>query len=295
MAQPTATLISGVVITVGINYWQIQISQKNREQDLEISRENNEEEILQKYLDGIEKLLLINNLDNGNDNNPARNIARFKTLTVLRRLTLKPEVHKTIILQFLYDANLIFIPEGRNRVSKLSLASCNFQKVNLYAVKLKKAYLNGVDFFRANFSNAILEEATLIGANLQEANLIQANLIQANLTRANLARANFSNATLLGANLFFADLVGADLFFADLVGADLKGATLYQANLYGANLYRTNSLDITQLKLAKNWEKAIYTPAQWDYGKFRLILKDEKANKAKIEEIRNLTEGTVTF
>ena len=62
-----------------------------------------------------------------------------------------------------------------------------------------------------------------------------------------------------------------------------------------ANLYLNQSLDIERLKLAKNWEKAIYTKAKWDDNNFRLIPIDELANKAKIEEIRDLTEGYVKF
>ena len=142
LAQPTATLLVGFFVTLFVNHQQLKISQENRKQDLEISeanrkqeliiaQENNEEEILQKYLDSMEKLLLNNNLDDFCENNQARNVARFKTLTVLRRLILKPQLHKNIILKFLYDAKLIIVSDGRYKHSKLSLVSCDFQEADL--------------------------------------------------------------------------------------------------------------------------------------------------------------------
>lgn len=284
-AQPTATLLVGFGVTLLVNYQQIQINQKNREQDLEISQQNNEEEILQKYLEGIETLLLKYNLDDFNQDNQARNIARFKTLTVLRRLTFKPERHKSIILQFLYDAELITILRNQKTISKLNLNSCDFQKANLEGANLEGANLGGVNFQGVNFI-----EATLIGASLRGANLQGAYLLGVNFLLANLIGTNFQGAYLGAA--YFRD---ADLRRANLQEAYLEATKLQGANLQEAYLYQTTYLDIKQLKLAKNWEKAIYAEAEFDYQLLQWIPKDKATNEAKIEEIRNLTEGIVQF
>jgi uncharacterized protein YjbI with pentapeptide repeats len=93
------------------------------------------------------------------------------------------------------------------------------------------ADLSGADFNKAN-----LVLTHLGAANLTEANFNGANLCDANLSEANLSEANFSDAVLVGA-----------LF----QGADLNKAKLEE---------NVKDLSPFQIKTAKNWEHAYYSP-----------------------------------
>ncbi|MEW6496342.1 MAG: pentapeptide repeat-containing protein [Cyanobacteriota bacterium] len=113
---------------------------------------------------------------------------------------------------------------------------------------------------RINLSNAVLMSANFAGANLLEADLTNATLLGANLTKAILLEANLTDAILVNANLTGANLKGANLTEAFFRGANLKGATLLGANLKGAYLRTAKNLTPEEVKRAKNWEQAIYSP-----------------------------------
>jgi len=93
------------------------------------------------------------------------------------------------------------------------------------------------------------KRADLSGANLQKAYLGGANLQEADLREANLFKANLQEADLREANLFKANLQKAYLGEANLQGAKLQGANLREATGFTAS----------QVKLAKNWELALYS------------------------------------
>lgn len=202
------------------------VTKKIDDRKFEINVQNNQEEILEKYLENIERLLLYEN----KSETMIVSIVEFRTLTVLRRL--KSLDDKSIILKFLYHTGLISYEKNRNNIF-LYLGLCDFQNV-----KLKKTNLQGI----------YLQEANLKGANLEEANLQGAKLKGANLQKANLK----------------------------------------QANLLGADLFEANLPDIKQLKLANNWNQAVYTQAVYSIEKKIWVPKDKEANNAKIIEIETL-------
>lgn len=45
-------------------------------------------------------------------------------------------------------------------------------------------------------------------------------------------------------------------------------------------------LNLQQIKSACYWEEAIYSEAQWDKNRSQWVIKDEKANQQKIEELK---------
>ena len=130
----------------------------------------------------------------------------------------------------------------------------------LCGATLTRINLQGADLTKANLHDAFLNRA-----NLQDANLMDANMLGAYLTGANLQRAYLPYANLLGADLSGADLQGADLTQAKLAHADLTGANLQDVNLLGANLPGADLSGIEgralkQIKSAKGWESARYSP-----------------------------------
>ncbi|BAY87930.1 pentapeptide repeat-containing protein (plasmid) [Calothrix parasitica NIES-267] len=164
------------------------------------------------------------------------------------------------------------------RVKKRNLSGVNLSNTYLSSANLEHANLQG-----ANFSGANLEDANFSDANLEDANFRGANLQYANFRNANLQYANFRSANLRGTYLRLANLGDANLQGANLEDAYLSGANLEDTNLSGANLTNTNfsnaklennrffrlytyftieTKNITpeQIKKAKNWEKAVYSP-----------------------------------
>ncbi len=103
------------------------------------------------------------------------------------------------------------------------------------------------------------ERADLSKANLTEANLYQANLTQAKLIQASLPGANLQGADLTSANLSGAYFTVANLREANLREANLQRADLREANLQGADLREATGLTASQVKIAKNWELALYS------------------------------------
>ncbi len=128
------------------------------------------------------------------------------------------------------------------------------KKADLVRANLRVAYL-----FDANLQEAFLTEANLQGANLSLANLQGAVLYGANLQGAALRLANLQKAYLRGANLQKADLREANLFKANLQKAYLGEANLQGAKLQGAALREATGFTASQVKLAKNWELALYS------------------------------------
>lgn len=240
--QPAKTLwdwlqLAGIPVVLGVGTLifttrQTQISEANRKQqhetELQIAKNQQQEELLRTYFDKISDLLLDKELSS---NPKIQSIVRARTLAVLPRLNAE---RKTIVLRFLHDSDLL-------QYVKSVLYSRDLSYIDLNRIDLSGADLSGADLSRANLSGANLGGADLSGANLHEALLLNtrlrsAKLIDADLSGANLYQANLSGALLLDARLSGANLQGASLQGATLFRADLSGASLRDANLSGAKV-----------------------------------------------------------
>ncbi len=112
-----------------------------------------------------------------------------------------------------------------------------------------------LDLAKSSLSGVKLKQPNLQRTSLVEANLQGAVLLQANLQHASLYKANLQNAELIAANLQGAILEGANLQSANLDAADLQ-----DTDLRNANLQDVMWLQIDQIKSARNWEQALYSP-----------------------------------
>lgn len=98
---------------------------------------------------------------------------------------------------------------------------------------------------------------------------------------------NFQDADFQYAYLDNLDLREANLENANLSYTYLNQTIFKGANLTYANLYKAKKLSVDELKLACNWEKAIYTEPHWDKKQGRFVAKDEKKNQAEIQKMKN--------
>ena len=214
-----------------------QAAEDRAKLEREIAADRQQEAALQAYLDRMAELLLSEKLREDKESKEASNVARVRTLTVLRELN---AARNGIVLRFLRDSELagredldLFVAA---HLEGADLKGVYLSDVNLQHARLDGANLQGAFFSNANLQNAILHLTNLERAHLQKVNLKGAVLRNANLESAALYWANLQNANLEGANLQGANLQGADLQGANLKGANLEGANLKDADLQGANL-----------------------------------------------------------
>jgi hypothetical protein len=137
--------------------------------------------------------------------------------------------------------------------TEIDLTGANLTKASFKKAILNRAILKKAILFRTDFQEAELEEANLNHAYLYLANLEKAILHKSSLQYAVLNGANFQGAILRQANL-----QGANLQGANLQGANLLSTNLENANIENTDLRSTQNLNLTQVKKAKNWQKAIY-------------------------------------
>jgi uncharacterized protein YjbI with pentapeptide repeats len=144
-----------------------------------------QEEALQRYLDRMQELILDKGLRRSEEDEEIRDVARTRTLAVLRSLDGN---QKGQVVRFLYESNLI---------GKAVREELGERRTLLEAT---------IDLRTADLSYANLFDAILMGANLTNANLSSVNLSFANLTDADLRGANLNSTYLNCTDLSYANL-----------------------------------------------------------------------------------------
>ena len=187
-------------------------------------------------------------------------------------------------------------------LQRANLGGVNLQRARLWRANLQGAFLRWANLQKAMLREANLQQTSLLHASLQEAYLGRANLQQADLGRANLQQAHLSSVNLQQANLQLANLQQAYLGGANLQQANLSPANLQQANLRSANLQEADleganlrqavlesaeNLTPEQIKLACNWDKAIYKGEWNDEKKAWVAIEPDNTNY--IEELKQET------
>jgi uncharacterized protein YjbI with pentapeptide repeats len=194
----------------------------------EIATDRQQEAALQAYLDRMAELLVEKKLRTSK-NKEVRDVARIRTLTMLRGLD---AVRKGFVVAFLYEAHLISAEK-----TIIFLANADLSSADLRGILLIGANLLGTDLTSADLTGSNLSSGWLMYATLHNANLSDIYLKGSKLEYSNLRNANLSHSKLTGANLTAADLTDANLTDADLTDAivtseqlatakSLKGATM---------------------------------------------------------------------
>ena len=218
-----------------------------------------QEAALQKYFEQVGELLIgKRSLRDATPSDHLGTIARAQTLTVLEGLD--PE-RKRILLQFLYESDLIKVDKP-----VVNLEKANLREANLSEADLEKANLERARLKRANLSEADLKKANLKRARLRRANLSEADLKKANLESARLRRANLSEADLEKANLRSARLKRANLWKADLKEANLKKADLRMTDLREAKNLTQEQIDAACGDETTKLPDPLHRPAHWSEG-----------------------------
>lgn len=241
-----------IVVIVAANFsaqqnHDLQIAAAQRQQDIAISTDQQRQATLETYLDRIQDLLTNAHLSDPKASAEIRAIARARTLTALTRLD--PD-RKRIIIQFLYEANLI------NNKTGIDLRDADLSNANLATLNLSGSEFDGADLDGANFNDANLNNTYIDGANLLDATFSNTSLDGTHFGCATkgsffscttLINADFRNALLNGTDFFGAHLVGARfdcIIYSNnnaetcqiLSDVNFIGTSLERANLRGADL-----------------------------------------------------------
>jgi uncharacterized protein YjbI with pentapeptide repeats len=220
------------------------LAEKRAQNDQKIAADGLEEGTLQGYLDRMTELLLDKALRSSGVDTEVRAVARARTLTSLRKLN---EIRKSILVQFLYDADLINIKTATDKPI-IDLSGADLDGIDLRNTRLPRITLSGLYMRKSDLSMAILDGADVSQSDLSESKLqasfVGSDLSMSFLNNSDLKGANLSGSTLVETNFTNADITmvlfnNANLTGANLTGANLTGANLTGANLTGANLTRT--------------------------------------------------------
>ena len=237
----------------------------------DIAEANLREEAFQAYIDRM-AAILINNKSrselfsgvNGKDyeDNSVRDIARIRTVTILRRL--ENDINRqNRILHFLHDAELLqFLLKNAN-LSGINLSGDNFSGVNLRDVNFTNANLCGANFSESNLNGANFTNANLCGANLEKAHIQDTKFINSDLSNTRLVNAKTWYEEEIDDNFYPSEYEEDGKYYPDynnviFYETDFYGAKLTDADLVSTNLKAAKNLTAEQLKEAKNWDEAIY-------------------------------------
>jgi pentapeptide repeat protein len=170
---PVVLAIGGYLFTYTISRNERKAADRHNETEREIALDNQREAALQEYIDKMSELLLHEKLREAAELDEIVTIAQVRTLTVLPRLDAKL---KKSLLQFLFDARLIYI---NRHIIDLGSADLSFADLN-------NAVLSNIDLSGANLVGAMLDFSNLTFADLSRASLYRANLFGAVLRRGGL-------------------------------------------------------------------------------------------------------------
>jgi hypothetical protein len=222
------------------------------------------EAVLQAYFDRICELLLKHDLAESVKGDSVMDVARARTLTVLRQLDGE---RKGLLLRFLYESELesdligrLAEPEGKEGQRAIVAAphGANILRVYSAGADLRGAQLVSASLMGADLRGANLTGACLRGADLRSAKLAGTRLVAVDMEGAKLVAASLKDADLRGAKLAGAEMTRAYLTGANLVGADLSDTELTGAYLASVDLSGAKVADV-QLAQARSLEGATLT------------------------------------
>jgi pentapeptide repeat protein len=133
-----------------------ELAQRERENDREIAQDRAREEALQRYLDRMQELILDKGLRRSEKGAEIRDVARARTLAVLRSLD---GDRKGQVVRFLHEADLIGKVEEQSGEREVVGAIIDLQTADLIGADLRGANLTSADLRDADLTLADLRDA----------------------------------------------------------------------------------------------------------------------------------------
>jgi uncharacterized protein YjbI with pentapeptide repeats len=154
LAIPLAVILGSILFSLQ----QREIGDQQQQVNLAVAKAQQQEAILDDYLNRMTPLLINDNLGNARPTDLVCQIARDWTMATLLRLD---PLHKAMVVQFLYQSNLIMRDNVRVSLSGADLSGIRLQGVNLQGADLSGINLSGADLTGANLGNTDLSNTNM--------------------------------------------------------------------------------------------------------------------------------------
>ena len=229
---PIVLALGATLFNRAITHNEQNIADQRYINEQNIALDKQREDLLQVYLDRMSDLLLNGGLSQSSPDAQVRNIARVRTVTVLRQLDTR---RINYVLSFLRETKLVTPEPETNIISFRSadLSRVDFKNVNLSDFDLSKANLSKADLTGANICKTNLSEANLNGANMSDTYIYFSKFNGASLNKAHFQKAYLDHVSFAG-SLLHTSLDNANFSKAQFHHVDLSRTTLEETDLSGA-------------------------------------------------------------
>lgn len=292
---------------------EIEKTKIQKDNELQIVLEKQQQDSLQTYLDYMTALILDRNLRSATSESDIASIAAARTHATLRMLD---GVRKGIVIRFLVEVGLIINTEIVDEKIVACSPVLNLEGADLSNMKLTDLnFWQGVVFHRSNLSNAIFERtgfsrSSFWGSKIDKADFSTCELIGANFAHVNMSNTNFShtnaseivfglatiknsdfkNSILLEGMFDKANLENVLFSKSWFCGANFTGSTLNEVSFEGADLspwYENEIKKVSTFSSAKlnsvNFNGADLTEVDFRYATVSLdLLSKAKSLKGAI-------------
>ncbi|CAF1518023.1 unnamed protein product [Didymodactylos carnosus] len=205
-------------IADGTRSKDLEIATFQRQQDIDMAENLQNETIIINYIKEICQLLIENKNDT---NNIIATVIRANTLIVLRRLDPK---RKRLIIQFLYEAKLITKDNNPVDLSDAELNNVDFTNSIFNSIKLTGVYLINSTFVNTQLTNSDLSSSYLKQANFQYAKITDCNFNYTHLQQAQFSQSNIAYGSFYQSNLTLANFSSCEIFNSTFISADLNSS-----------------------------------------------------------------------
>ena len=200
----------------------IDIAQKQRQQDANLADQAERERILATYLYDI-SMILLNNNGTFDKSSVISSVVRAKTLTTLLQVDV---LQKRQIVLFLYETKLIM---QNNEQSLINLFDADLDNLDLSLPKSKQKLYKTYEVLQIQLRGASLANSSFVWRRLIFSDFSQADLTNADFTWSDLSHVDFSYALLCNTDFTKAIVSKAIFAYANLSGSNLSDEQLSTA------------------------------------------------------------------
>lgn len=172
LAIPLVIILGLIWFSTALSQMEISLSEtvsgQQRQASLQIAKDQEQESILDTYLDRMSTLMLTENLNHSQPSDEVRQVARDRTLATLLRLD---GVRRGAMLQFLYQSGLIMKGDVKVSLFGANLSGAKLRGANLSGADLSGANLSGADLTGADLSATVLVRTNLKGATMPDGSI----------------------------------------------------------------------------------------------------------------------------
>lgn len=213
---PIALVLGGYFLNRSEKRLEIKLAEEKAKTDRKIAEVRNQEIILGEYFDRMSDLLIEKQIHGSESDSVVRDVARTRTLSVLRRIY--PD-RKAIVLKFLYESELIIKKQEREPL-----------------ITLKDADLQGLELEKTEFFDIDLSGANLFLAKFKDVRFINSNLNDIDFSNSSVEFCFFNNVELMNSVFDFIKLNNVSFDKCNFNGFSSKAMEIINSSIINSDL-----------------------------------------------------------